>query len=319
MTSDSDKKLYREFAATEVDTPIFLKPWWLDLVCQTGEWEAALVRDKNNTLAIMPFFNNKKWNVPIITMPPLTPFLGPWIVYPNDLKLSSRYDYEERLITALLQQLPPKSYIRYKSYYDLKNFLPFHWQNFRTTVRTSYVLQLDDMAVVKAGCNRNIRRNIRSGEANLVCVHDLSVAQFYEVLSKSYQRQKKKMPYSFSLFEQLDEAIKDHRAGVKLATKDDNGNVHSVAYLLWDNKRSYYWLAGDDPTYRSSGSGIWVCWQAMQFVAANRDSKTFDFAGSMIRPIEKMRRQFGATQAHFYQFEKFGRGPLGILAKLRTL
>ncbi len=318
MMSLSNKQQYESFAIKEPMLPIFLQSWWLDAVCQSGAWEVALVTDQHKVLAAMPYFQSRKWNSPFITMPPLTPFLGPWIDYPDDLKLSSRYDYEERLITALLQQFPSRTYIRYKSHYDFKNFLPFHWQNFRTTVRTSYVLQLDDMDRIEAGFNRNIRRNISNGSTSLVCVNDLPIDQFYEVLSKSYQRQQKKTPYSFSFFKQLDEAIQEHQAGLKLAAIDDNGKVHSVAYLLWDDERSYYWLAGDDPTYRSSGSGIWICWQAMQFVAENRDSKIFDFAGSMIRPIEKVRRQFGATQAHFYQFEKFGRGPLGILAKLRA-
>jgi len=103
----------------------------------------------------------------------------------------------------------------------------------------------------------------------------------------------------------LDQALADHRAReIFWATDLKSGAVHSVAYLVWDKQSAYYLMAGDDPALRASGAGILLAWEAIRYTKETLGLAAFDFAGSMIRPIERVRRQFGAVQKPYFRVQK---------------
>jgi len=58
-----------------------------------------------------------------------------------------------------------------------------------------------------------------------------------------------------------------------------------------------YW--GADPRLRSSGAQSLLFWEAIKL--ASEKNLKFDFEGSMIEPIERVFRAFGATQVPYLQ------------------
>ena len=40
------KELYRKLFSEDISTPVFFEPWWLDAVCGSDNWDAALRYDK---------------------------------------------------------------------------------------------------------------------------------------------------------------------------------------------------------------------------------------------------------------------------------
>jgi hypothetical protein len=131
------------------------------------------------------------------------------------------------------------------------------------------------------------------------------LAEFYRVHNLSYARQGKKPPVSFDLLSSLDAAlvVRGQRA-MFFARDRASGQVHGVAYLIWDRQSAYYIMAGDDPALRQSGASVLLAWEAIQYTHAVLKLSVFDFAGSMIKPIERVRRQFGARQIPYLRVSK---------------
>ena len=77
---------------------------------------------------------------------------------------------------------------------------------------------------------------------------------------------------------------------------DEDDRIHSVVYLIWDNRAAYYLIAGDDPNLRSSGASIFLVWEAIKYTKGKLGLNCFDFMGSMFPAIEKVRRNFGAEK-----------------------
>ena len=46
---------------------------------------------------------------------------------------------------------------------------------------------------------------------------------------------------------------------------DEFEKIHSVVYLIWDNKTAYFHLAGDDPALRNSGASILLTWETIRY------------------------------------------------------
>ena len=76
----------------------------------------------------------------------------------------------------------------------------------------------------------------------------------------------------------------------------------SAIYIVWDANSAYYLLGGSDPNFRSSGANSLLLWEAIKF--ASGVTKRFDFEGSMIEPIERYFRGFGATQKPYLSISK---------------
>src|SRR5579871_4976046 len=84
--------------------PLFLQHWWLDKVC--ADWNIAIVHNGDMVAGVWPYQIEKKAGVNIIRNPFLTPYLGPHIFFPHDLKASKHDNFEHETIEALLGKLP---------------------------------------------------------------------------------------------------------------------------------------------------------------------------------------------------------------------
>src|SRR5690606_32638192 len=89
---------------TESSVPLFLKDWWLDAVCK--DWDVAIVHNGDKIAGIWPYAQEQKINVSIIRDQVLTPYMGPYVFYPHDLKPSKRDNFQYETITALLEKMP---------------------------------------------------------------------------------------------------------------------------------------------------------------------------------------------------------------------
>ena len=64
-------------------------------------------------------------------------------------------------------------------------------------------------------------------------------------------------------------------------------------------------MAGDDPELRNSGAGVLLVWEAIQYTKNELGLNIFDFEGSIIKPIERVRRQFGTKQIPYFNISKY--------------
>lgn len=295
------RQVYQKFCAHAPDLPLFMHDWYLDAVCGAGQWSAAVTRKGDKVVGVFPYFLKKKLLWHYVAMPPLCRMLGPYLL--PEFRTPRR---EMPLLRDLVGQLPRLAAFEQDFNYTATNWLPFFWLGYRQTTRYSYVLPLADLKTLRANLSPDYRNNKLPKAAANVRVHtgdDLDL--FFRVHNRSFERQGLDAPIPFDLLQRLDRALsKQHAREIFWATDLKTGAVHSVAYLVWDQRSAYYLLAGDDPALRHSGAGILLAWEAIRYAKETLNLKIFDFAGSMIKPIERVRRQFGAEPKPYFRVQK---------------
>lgn len=297
----SNRDDYRQFCQAAPDLPLFMQDWYLDAVCHGSAWDAALVRKGKEVVGVLPYFLKEKLFWRYVAMPPLAKMMGPFLL--PDYRLPRR---EIPLLNELLDQLPPLAAFEQDFNYTATDWLPFYWRGFRQTTRYSYILPLIKMEKLRENLAADYRNNKLPKAASRVKVHTGSDLElFYRVHKGSFERQGLDAPVSFDFLYRLDQALVNHHAREIFWAADlKTGAIHSVAYLVWDKQSAYYLMAGDDPALRASGAGILLAWEAIRYAKETLGLSLFDFAGSMIRPIERVRRQFGAVQKPYFRVQK---------------
>lgn len=304
------KRAYATFCQSLPDCPVFAYPWYLDGVVAPDDWQVVLVEEKGQVIAALPYFRKRRWGFSYVTMPVFTKFMGPLLA--NDHRTLPE---QHRLYRALIGQLPPLAGFDQQFSPAVTNWLPFRWAGYRQTTQYTYQIKLREQPDWQSRINRNMRRNIRKADARLRLRTDLDLATFYEINRQSFARQQLAIPYSFAQLQAHDKALARQQARQLFFAEDEQGRIHSAAYLIWDRERAYYHLSGDDPDLRGSGSGIWLIAQAIQYTQEVLQLPYFDFEGSMLPPVEAIRRQFGAEQLPYFRVWKINNPLYGALKR----
>ena len=121
----TNKEKYKQLCEKNTDIPLFSQAWWLDAVCVDGEWDVALFEKGGKTLGSLPYYLKRKGPFTIITMPPLTQTMGPWIKYPENQKYAKKLSYEKEIMNNLIDQLPKTDYFCQNFHPSVTNWLPF--------------------------------------------------------------------------------------------------------------------------------------------------------------------------------------------------
>ena len=121
----------------------------------------------------------------------------------------------------------------------------------------------------------------------------------------SYERQGKRFHISLKDLTRLDDTLASKKRREILYAVDESNQIHSVAYLVWDETCAYYLMAGDDPEFRKSGAGILTAWHCIRYASNVLRLRQFDFLGSMIPAIARVRRQMGAKPYPYFLIKKY--------------
>jgi hypothetical protein len=297
------KQTYRDLCNTEPSIPIFSRDWWLDAVCGTDGWKVVLVgNNRHDIAASLPFYMVKKWGVTFLGMPDLTQTLGPWIAS-TDAKYAEKLSREKKLMTGLLKQLPSHDIFTQRFHHSITNWLPFYWRGFSQTTRYTYVIpELSNLDGIWAAFRSNIRREIRKAQKSLRIRDDVNLETFYRLNAMSFERQGTQPPYTFDLVQRIDKAAGMRDAKRIFFAQDKQGRNHAAIYIIWDQNSSYYLMGGADPELRTSGATSLLLWEAIRF--SSSVSAQFDFEGSMIEPLERYFRAFGARQTPYFKITR---------------
>jgi GNAT acetyltransferase-like protein len=283
---------------------LFDEPWWLTAVAP-GQWGAVEIERGGQIVARLPYAVRRRLGMTAITMPPLTPRLGPWLA-PSNAKPANQLAQQKDLMTELIQGLPAHQYFLQHFHYAVINWLPFHWQGFEQTTRYTYVLDdLTDLEGIWGGLLVNIRTDIRKAQKQVQVRTDLDLDRFLQVSNLTFARQGETSPYSRDVIERVDAACAARGARRMFFAEDAQGRIHAAIYLVWDCQSAYYLLGGGDPALRNSGATSLVLWEAINFAATV--TRRFDFEGSMLEPVERFFRAFGARQAPYFRVSRAGR------------
>ncbi|MDX1636837.1 MAG: GNAT family N-acetyltransferase [Balneolaceae bacterium] len=283
---------------------IFQQPWWLEAAAP-GSWDAVEIRKSGQLQARLPYMIKRKMGLTLLMMPPLTQTLGPWFAdMPG--KYATRLSKQKKLYQKLYEQLPPFDYYKHHFHYKIDNWLPLHWEGFEQTTRYTYVLEeLSDLDTIWNGFEGSTRREIRKARDQLEISREDDPRLMWKMHRKTFERQDEEPGTTFNQFKRIDEACKRREARTIFVARDAQNRVHGSLYLVWDRRSAYYLMGGADPELRTSGVSSLLMWRAIQF--ASEVTQRFDFEGSMIEPIERFFRGFGARQKPYFRVTKMSR------------
>lgn len=299
----TNKDKYRQLCENEETIPVFCQAWWLDATAK-DTWDVAIVEKGGSIFAALPYVTRKKAGFEIITQPPLTQFLGPWI-RPDNAKYSKRLSNEKELLQNLFSQLP--EFTAYKQNWSpsITNWLPLYWLNYHQTTRYTYRLEdLSNIEEIWKNLDAKTRNTVRKAEnkENLVIKANPTIDEFLALNKKVFSRQNLRLPYDENLVYSIDMAANERNCRKIFIAIDPSGKHHAAVYLIWDTNSAYYLMAGSDPDLRNSGASSFCLWEAIKF--ASTVSRSFDFEGSMIEPVERSFRSFGARQTPYFSISK---------------
>lgn len=293
------KAQYRILCETEPSIPLFSQAWWLDAVAGDS-WNVVVVEKGGEIQAAMPYVMKQKFGLTLLTQPTLTQNLGPWI-RPTQAKYAKRLSREKDLMQALIDQLPSYTHFQQNWHHTVTNWLPFYWKGFEQTTRYTYRIDgLEEEEAIWEDVQSNIRREIRkaSNREGVVVRDDLSIDDFFSLNEMVFARQGKTLPYTKAFVKNLDAVATERKARKIFIAEDSQGRRHAGVYLVWDSQSAYYLMGGGDPELRNSGATSLCMWEAIKF--ASTVTQSFDFEGSMIEPVERFFRAFGARQTPYY-------------------
>lgn len=314
----TNKVKYRALCSQEPSIPLFSQAWWLDAVAGDA-WDVALLEQEGIIAASLPYTISTRLGLTLISQPILTPNLGPWL-RSGGARSARRLAKEKKLLQGLYQLLPVFSQYNQNWYCERTNWLPLYWMGYEQSTRYTYrIEQLEDLEAVWSGFDTNIRSDIRKAENkfSLQVRTDCSIESFLALNKKVFERQSLAVPYSQDVVRAIYAAAQSQKACKLFIAVDEQGRQHAGVFILWDSNSAYYLLGGGDPDLRNSGATSLCMWRAIQFAATV--TKKFDFEGSMIEPVERFFRGFGATQAPYSVITKTNSKIIRTLHFLRAI
>ena len=298
------REVYRKLPEQEESLPFFMQPWWLDVSCGPDHWDAVTIENGGVIQAALPYLRKSKLGVRVISQPTLTQFLGPWIRETGG-KSTTVLARQKDLMSELVEGLPEYDYYSQNWSPEITNWLPFYWKGFTQTTRYTYVLRnLQDTNALWDNIAPKIRTDIRKA-ANRYRLHlkpNPSLDHFLDINEMTFNRQGKKPPYSREFIRKLDAECHQRNCRRILIAEDDGRRSHAAVYVVWDKRTAYYLMGGGNPELRSSGATSLCLWEAIQHASGIVDN--FDFEGSMMEPVERFVRAFGAIQTPLFNVQR---------------
>jgi lipid II:glycine glycyltransferase (peptidoglycan interpeptide bridge formation enzyme) len=313
----SDKKLYREFCTTEQSIPIFSRDWWLDAVCGKDKWDVIVIKKSENIVAALPFFIVHGRLFTTIGMPPLTQILGPWLQLSKS-NYADRLSEQKKMMSEIIDRLPPYDYFTQNFHYSIANWLPFYWKGFSQTTRYTYVIDnLNNLDKVWENFSYAKIKNINKAEKIVTVKYDLPAKEFYNNHKMTLAKKNENISYSFELFEQIYMAGYSHNAAKTIYATDEAGNIHAALFVIWDSQSAYDLISSIDPDFRNSGAATLLVKEIIKYVSTR--TRKFDFEGSMIEGVENSFRQFGTVQRPYFSVYKTNSRLLMIKQNLASI
>ena len=303
---------YRTFSRSQPDMPIFTKDWFLDAV-YADEWDVVTVERDGKIVASMPYLLKKKAFFKYIAQHFFTQTMGPYFIP------ELRYiNMEMKLMKELIDQLPPFDGFEQNFHHSITNWLPFKWEGFQQTTQYTYIIEdITDINKVWEGFSSNYRNTIRKAESQVEVVTDRSLEEFYDTVKMTFDRQGMKMPYDLDFLERFDSRLYMECRNKIFFAQDKKGQIHSVLYLTLGDEYAYLHQAGSNPEFRSSGADTFLVWEAIKYASQQEKLKGFDFQGSVLPSIEKVRRRSGAIQKPYFRVWKHNSKMYKLLKKMR--
>jgi hypothetical protein len=287
-------------SATSDVTPcahaLFQQPWWLDAAAP-GSWNVAEAVKDGEIVGRLPFVRKRRFGLTILSQPELTPHLGPWIKSGTG-KVHTQLEREHEILRGLIAALPRHDIFVQSFHHSITNCLQFYWHGFTQYINYTYIIDdLSDHDKIWHGFRENVRGHIRKAQRQVIVRPIEDIEPFIALNAMVYERQGISPAYSADMVRRIDAACSARGVRRIFLAEDATGAAHAALYLIWDSESAYTLMSGSDPRLRDSGAISLLRWEAIKY--ASQVTRRFDFEGSMLQPVERFVRAFGARQVTY--------------------
>ncbi|WP_276132557.1 GNAT family N-acetyltransferase [Polluticoccus soli] len=298
----TNKEQYRAFCSRRNDLPPFLCDWWMDATCD--DWDVAIEKNGDNIAGVWPYAISKRIGVELLRNARLSPYQGPFVSFPADLKESNRDGFEHETISAMLKQIPSAKVWNLALQPGIRQVGMFRNAGMQVQVQQTFLIDLHPTEQeLLSNMKENLRRNIRAAEK------EFDIADSSEHLNKLYEYQKHTLtgkgagqPYSLTDMQKLMDACMQHNTAALWVAKK-GGEIQALVWNVWSADTSYYFMGSQKPGGDSYRAITALLWHSIK-EAKQRGNKTFDLEGSMDAGVEKFFRSFGGRRELYLVLKK---------------
>jgi lipid II:glycine glycyltransferase (peptidoglycan interpeptide bridge formation enzyme) len=298
----TNKERYIYFCKERKDVPLFQQPWWLGAVC--SNWDVAIADKGTQISGIWPYAAEKVAGVPLLRNPRLTPYFGPHIFYPKDIKDSNRDGFEHDALTALLPQLPPAKVWHLAIQPGIKQAGILRHHDLQLSVQQTFLIDLlQSEQQLLANMKENMRRNIRAAEKEITIINAPEyLPQLYEFQKSTLAGKGRKQFYNLTdLQKVVNASLANNAAAIWVAKRADK--VLAVIWHGWDGQNSYYLMGAQNPETDNYTAMSALLWHAIKKGKENGNT-TFDMEGSMDPGVERFFRNFAGERTLYMVLKK---------------
>ncbi len=264
----------------------------------------TIVKDGDRVAGVWPYSIEQKVGVSLLRTPVLTPYLGPHVFYPANLKQSKYDSYEHEILSALFDQMPQIKVWFIAIQPELKQVGLFKQKGFDTQVRQTFIINLlNDEETLFSKLHEESRRNVRKSEEDIVITNEPELlSQLFNFQKATLDKKNVQVNFSLQYLERLFNACKEKgQAALWVAKKD--GIIQAIIWNLWDEQRAYYLMGAKNPEIRDNRAMTALIWHSIKHCKAI-GKKTFDFEGSMDAGVERFFRCFGGKREIYLVLKK---------------
>ena len=298
MTHDLrlNKDTYIKICAQSKLVPLFEKPWWLDIVC--NKWDVAIAKKGDHITGAWPYPIEKKLGVSLLRTPMLTPYMGPQVFFPSDLKESNIDSFEHETVAELLKQIPAAKVWNLSLQPGMKQAGLFKKHKLEAKVQQTFLLELnEDEETLFFNMKDATRRNIRIAEGEVTVSNSPKhLKDLYKFQKNMLAKKGKSLSYSLSYMQKIMDACIAHDATALWTATDKKGDIQAIVWQVWDEQCSYYFMGGQNPNTNSYRAMSLLLWHTIKEAKA-RGNSIFDLEGSMDEGVERFFRNFGGDRA----------------------
>ena len=280
------KILYKAICEQVNDLPVFLQHWWLDAV--SDNWDVAIAYKGEEITGVWPYHIDVRLGVRILRNPVLTPYLGPHIFYPNDLRPINRDSYEHEVLLDLLKDMPDEKVWKLSIAPRQKQAGLFKEYGLKIGVQQTFLIDLsEEVPTIYSTLKDSLRRHIRAGEKDIEIISDdACLSDLHHFHWETLHRKGKGQAFTIDRMKKLMAACLLHNSG-DLWVARVGQNTEAIVWNVWDMNNSYYFIGAKNPESNNTNAISLLLWNAI-VEAKKRGNKCFDLEGSMDQGVERL-------------------------------
>ena len=185
----------------------------------------------------------------------MTDYCGPLIKESNSSKTSKQVKETNDTLDALREFLYSQGFdsIHLQFSPGLEDIRPFTWNGWNSKVHYTHYLDLEGN--IDKNISRTIRKDLKSAaEAGLKTKICNDSETYYNLLSKTYEKQELKPPLPREFFERVFKLIKEKDIGYMLVCKTPEGEAVAAHLTLYGKKSTVTWSTARDPFFSQRGT-----------------------------------------------------------------